>query len=105
MSIQYRICTRDESLLEDFVKTRVITFKKFGQLKNVDKYKDLELLPPDPRLLAIHAVCARVAHMSGAAEYMDKWDWAVEEMETLSTDGSSPPNLFETLNRITILSY
>jgi hypothetical protein len=28
--------------------------------------------PPDPRLLAVHAACAQIAHMSGAAEYMDE---------------------------------
>ena len=26
--------------------------------------------PPSPQLLALHAVCAQVAHMSGAAEYL-----------------------------------
>ncbi|KAF8549144.1 hypothetical protein OG21DRAFT_1421787, partial [Imleria badia] len=31
-----------------------------------------ELPPPDPLLLALHATCARVAHMSGAAEFFDR---------------------------------
>jgi hypothetical protein len=33
-------------------------------------HKDLQL--PDPRLLTLHAACARVAHMSGAAEAFNK---------------------------------
>ncbi|KAJ7710972.1 hypothetical protein B0H17DRAFT_914470 [Mycena rosella] len=44
---------------------------------------------PDPRLLALHAVCARVAHMSGAAEVLDEFDRDVEEMGVLAADGSS----------------
>ena len=45
--------------------------------------------PPDPKLLALHATCARVAHMSGAAEFFDKLERDVEETEVLAFDGSS----------------
>ncbi|KAG6375712.1 hypothetical protein JVT61DRAFT_3287 [Boletus reticuloceps] len=45
--------------------------------------------PPDPRLLALHATCARVAHMSGAAEFFDRLEWDAEEMKVLAFDGSS----------------
>ncbi|KAJ7805948.1 hypothetical protein B0H14DRAFT_3882618 [Mycena olivaceomarginata] len=44
---------------------------------------------PDPRLLALHAVCARVAHMSGAAEVLDKFDRDVEDVQVLAEDGSA----------------
>ncbi|KAJ7475698.1 hypothetical protein FB451DRAFT_1173712 [Mycena latifolia] len=44
---------------------------------------------PDPRLLALHAVCARVAHMSGAAEVLDKFDQDMEELQDLAEDGST----------------
>ncbi|KAJ7673290.1 hypothetical protein DFH06DRAFT_1467646 [Mycena polygramma] len=44
---------------------------------------------PDPRLLALHAVCARVAHMSGAAEVLDKFDRDVEDVQVLAEDGST----------------
>ncbi|KAF9064412.1 hypothetical protein BDP27DRAFT_1471999, partial [Rhodocollybia butyracea] len=27
---------------------------------------------PDPALLALHATCAKVAHLSGAGEYIDR---------------------------------
>ena len=45
--------------------------------------------PPDPRLLALHAICARVAHMSGSAEYFDQVERDKEEMNVLALDGSS----------------
>ncbi|KAJ7649727.1 hypothetical protein FB45DRAFT_997026 [Roridomyces roridus] len=60
---------------------------------NTRKYKraggQLELPLPEPRLLALHAVCVRVAHMSGAAEALDKFDRDVEETSVLAEDGSS----------------
>ena len=45
--------------------------------------------PPDPYLLALHAVCARVAHMSGATGFFDKLGWDAEETKVLAFDGSS----------------
>lgn len=50
------------------------------------KYHNVCLDLPDPRLLALHAVCARVAHMSGAAEYIDQLKRDVEETKVLSKD-------------------
>ncbi|KAJ7738075.1 hypothetical protein DFH07DRAFT_752713, partial [Mycena maculata] len=44
---------------------------------------------PDPRSLALHAVCARVAHISDAAEVLDKFDRDVEELQVLAGDGST----------------
>ncbi|KAG6371800.1 hypothetical protein JVT61DRAFT_9155 [Boletus reticuloceps] len=41
--------------------------------------KDELLPPPHPSLLALHATCARVAHMSGAAEFFDHIEWDAEE--------------------------
>jgi hypothetical protein len=49
--------------------------------------------PPDPILLALHAICARVAHMSGAAEFFDQLERDAEEMEALALDSSSTPPL------------
>lgn len=48
-----------------------------------------EVPPPDPQLLALHATCARVAHMSSAAEFFDKLEWDAEETKVLASDGSS----------------
>jgi hypothetical protein len=47
------------------------------------------VLLPDPFLLALHAMCARVAHMSGAAEFFDQVEWDAEETRVLALDGSS----------------
>jgi hypothetical protein len=44
---------------------------------------------PDRRYLKLHAAICRVAHMSGAAEYMDKHDRDLEELSVLAPDGSS----------------
>ena len=45
--------------------------------------------PPSPQLLALHAVCARVAHMSGAAEFLNRLELDAEETNVLAFDGSS----------------
>ena len=37
--------------------------------------------PPSPLLLALHATCARVAHLSGAAESLEKLDQDAEKAE------------------------
>lgn len=34
---------------------------------------------PDPRLLGLHAACARIAVMSGAAEVLQKWENDAED--------------------------
>ena len=44
---------------------------------------------PDPQLLALHAACARVAHMSGAAEVFDELERDIEDTRVLAFDGSS----------------
>ncbi|KAF8530302.1 hypothetical protein BU17DRAFT_35692 [Hysterangium stoloniferum] len=51
------------------------------------KYEHLPL--PDPRYLEIHAACARVCHLSGAAEYINKYEREMEDIQVLSTDGAS----------------
>ena len=45
--------------------------------------------PPDPQLLALHATCARVAHMSGAAQFFNQLQWDAEETDVLAFDRSS----------------
>ena len=42
-----------------------------------------------PKLLGLHAACARVAHMSGAAEALDEVERDVENTKVLALDGSS----------------
>ena len=50
---------------------------------------DEDLALPNPDYLRIHAACCRVAHLSGAAEQMDKVLEDLEHMPVLSEDGSS----------------
>jgi hypothetical protein len=44
---------------------------------------------PNPRYLELHAAAAHVAHLSGAAEYINKILRDLEEIKVLSEDGSS----------------
>ncbi|KAF8596804.1 hypothetical protein BDV93DRAFT_610704 [Ceratobasidium sp. AG-I] len=48
-----------------------------------------ELALPDRRYLALHAACAKVVHMSGAAHMISKILDEAEETKVLSGDGSS----------------
>ncbi|KAF7420780.1 hypothetical protein PC9H_011298 [Pleurotus ostreatus] len=44
---------------------------------------------PSPELLALHAACAKVANLSGAAEFLDKVDRDLEELDVLKANGDS----------------
>lgn len=44
---------------------------------------------PDPKLLALHAACAKVIHLSGAAEYIYRFERDMKEMRVLATGGGS----------------
>ena len=44
---------------------------------------------PSPSLLAIRAACARVAHMSGAAEQVDRLLRDLEETPVMAEDGTT----------------
>ena len=57
---------------------------------------------PDPRYLALHAACARVAHLSGAGEYIDAFDRDIDTTPILAKDGSSAKLLAEALSIIHI---
>ncbi|KAF8528998.1 hypothetical protein BU17DRAFT_37320 [Hysterangium stoloniferum] len=63
------------------------------------KYKHLPL--PSPTYLGIHAACARVCHLSGAAKYIDKYEREMEDIEVLSTDGASADILHYALESLT----
>ncbi|EEB95989.1 hypothetical protein MPER_04952 [Moniliophthora perniciosa FA553] len=52
---------------------------------------------PDPQILAVHAICARVDQMSGAAKYMLLRDSELEDSTVLAEDGSSAALLNELL--------
>jgi len=67
---------------------------------NFVAHVDLPL--PDPRYLALHAACARVAHLSGAAEYIDDVNRDIDTTLVLAKDGSSARLLAEAMSRIAI---
>jgi len=45
--------------------------------------------PPGPQLLALHAACAQVVRMPGAAEFFDELERDVEETRIRASNGSS----------------
>jgi hypothetical protein len=61
---------------------------------------DPRLPPPDPRYLRVHAACAKVAHLSGAGECIDKIIWDMEDTSVLAADGSSAEGSSSILNVI-----
>jgi len=44
---------------------------------------------PSPQLLALHAACARAAHMSGAVKTLYELEWDIEETRVLAYEGYS----------------
>ncbi|KAJ8475089.1 hypothetical protein ONZ51_g6793 [Trametes cubensis] len=54
---------------------------------------------PSPRYLEVHAACCRVAHMSGAAEYLDLIYRHMEELQVLENNGGSADVLSFALHR------
>jgi hypothetical protein len=83
---------------------RVKTFKKTITLPEKVTFtsSDPIALPvPSPELLALHAACAKVAHLSGAGEEIDELDRDLDDLNVLASDGSSAPVLTHALlNRI-----
>lgn len=60
----------------------------------------IELPLPDPRFLALHAACAKVAHASGAAEYIDRVLGDFGDVPVLDPNGSSYEALYGVLSLI-----
>ena len=59
---------------------------------------DPEKLPlPKPAYLHLHATCAKVAHLSGASEYIEKALIDLEEICVLAEDGGSSHLLNEAI--------
>jgi len=62
-----------------------------------------EVIPaPDPRIIALHAACAKVAHMSAAAEYLEKVFRDPEQLRVMTDDGAFL-NLVGTLRNLQIV--
>ncbi|KAF9458911.1 hypothetical protein BDZ94DRAFT_1269415 [Collybia nuda] len=65
------------------------------QVKIETKHQNLAL--PSPTYLKLHAACAKVAHLSGAGEYIEKLQQDFELTDVLASDGSSTRLLHEAL--------
>ncbi len=93
------VITSSEALLLEELPNRIITLTT----------PDPEALPlPSPIYLGIHAASCRIAHMSGAAEYVEEVlreekeiHVRVERMGHLAQDGSSVVSPRQTLNLLT----
>ncbi|TFK53832.1 hypothetical protein OE88DRAFT_1656202 [Heliocybe sulcata] len=84
----YRIRGTDSDLIPP---TELVTFTT----------PDPEHLPlPSAELLALHAACAKVAHLSGAAEYLDDLDRDLEASTVLASDGGSSEVLHYAITRL-----
>ncbi|KIJ47305.1 hypothetical protein M422DRAFT_164180, partial [Sphaerobolus stellatus SS14] len=73
---QYKLEAIDPILLNDL--PQLVTFTTHDQTN---------LPVPNPAYLALHASCAKVGHLSGAAEYIEKMFSDMEETRVLSADG------------------
>jgi hypothetical protein len=63
---------------------------------------DTTLPLPNPEYLKLHAAVCRVAHMSGAAGYLDQEDRDVDTIGVLARDGSSANLLASRLAYVTL---
>lgn len=61
-----------------------------------------DLRVPDPRYLQLHAACSKIAHASGAAEFIEEFLADYEELKTLSRDGSSYELLGQALSLVAV---
>ncbi|KAI9065041.1 hypothetical protein FKP32DRAFT_1675063 [Trametes sanguinea] len=54
---------------------------------------------PSPRYLELHAACCRIAHLSGAAEYLDLYYSQMDDLQVLAANGASADVLSFALHR------
>jgi hypothetical protein len=88
----YTACTRPDSLIFELgaIPQEQVTFSVSDDVIHECEAKGKPIPElPNPDLIALHAACARVAHMSGAAEYFDMLERDAEETTVLASDGGS----------------
>ncbi|KAK7050009.1 hypothetical protein VNI00_005440 [Paramarasmius palmivorus] len=90
---QYKICHFIDGQLaretHDMVTFQINDAVVEGSSPCIEKMKaNPDQFLPDPKLLTLHATCAKVAHLSGAAEVLDEWERDLEEKKVLAADGS-----------------
>lgn len=84
----YNVCTYFEGLKGDLRRSGYLRQDGDRLLATFSSHHPDARLP-DRRLLTLHAACARVAHLSGAAEAIDELEEDAQETRVLAFDGSS----------------
>ena len=56
--------------------------------------------PPSPQLLALHAACAQIAHMSGAAEHLEETFRDTEPISVMTAAPNSANELAHALKKV-----
>ena len=84
----YEVCAYFEGVKRDLTLFKYL-HRDGDRLFVTFSSHDTDARLPDCNLLTLHAVCARVAHLSGAAQAIDELDQDVEELRVLAFDGSS----------------
>ncbi|KAL4251963.1 hypothetical protein ABKN59_005828 [Abortiporus biennis] len=102
----YMVCEVHKSILRSYrnVKTQVhfeVSADACKYFKKSGKPVDLPL--PDCKLLAIHAVCAKVTHMSGADQYFARLEYDVEEFDFHVEDNDSAHLLHQLLDNVVLM--
>ncbi|KAL4251999.1 hypothetical protein ABKN59_005834 [Abortiporus biennis] len=84
----YKICFAPG--IEAYLKyARVPVTDKVTFSVNYQESLGAQVPLPNPRYLQLHATCCRIAHLSGATEYLTQIHQGIEELPVLSQDGGS----------------
>lgn len=101
--LQYKISVRPQDEDAWPIPSSPITLTNHAAECNIELPDDVPL--PSRSLLTLHAACARVFHMSGAAEYVEFCARRREDASSLEADGSTGFLLTEALNHVDILAH
>ncbi|KAF8257881.1 hypothetical protein EI94DRAFT_1756444, partial [Lactarius quietus] len=86
---KYKVCVPADNLAPHLCRSNHLESDSLNHLFVTFSRTDDSQEYPNPQLLGLHAVCAQVAHMSGAAEAFDKVEHDLEDTMVLALDGSS----------------
>jgi len=85
---RYNVCTYFGGLKRDLIRFGYL-HRDGGRLFVTFSSRVTGARLPDSKLLTLHAICARVVHLSGAAQAIGELEEDVEEKRVLAFDGSS----------------
>jgi len=92
----------EETNVDNCYHVRCITDNKNFQVPEeitLTSSDPAKLPVPSPKLIALHAACAKVAHLSGASAYIDKLDQDADDLDVLAGDGGSSDILTHVISR------